>query len=176
MPDTTRARPQPAPPAAATTRSALATPIDRRRALALIGKSVAGVVLLDACGPAATAAPAGWLPTDVDPATLPSDEPIAVRFSGSVGATTVGGSAWIVKEADGSVVAFDPRCTHAKCAYEPTDDRRFACLCHEAFFDLEGNVLAGPPPRPLDRFAVREAAGRLELQVPADFSTPRPKD
>jgi Rieske Fe-S protein len=157
--------------------SPLATPIGRRRALAVIGSSVAGLVLLEACGPgtSATTAPTGWVAADVDPSTLVEDQPASVPFSGTVGGATVAGTAWLVKEQSGDLVAFDPRCTHAQCAYEPTDDARFSCLCHHAFFDLQGTVLSGPPPRPLDRFAVREVDGRIELEVPADFSTPRPE-
>ncbi len=157
--------------------SPLATPIGRRRALAVIGSSVAGLVLLDACGRAATVTPAplGWVQADVDPTTLEVDTPVPVRFAGSVGGTPVVGSAWLVLRDAGDLIAFDPKCTHAQCAYELADDARFACLCHDAFFDLDGKVLSGPPPRPLDRFAVREADSRIELQVPADFSTPRPE-
>jgi len=158
-------------------RSPLATPIGRRRALAVIGSSVAGLVLLEACGPgtSATSAPRGWVQADVDPATLPAGQAASVPFSGTVGGTPVAGTAWLVKEQGGDLVAFDPRCTHAQCAYEPTDDGRFSCVCHHAFFDLQGTVLSGPPPRPLDRFAAREVDGRIELEVPADFSTPRPE-
>jgi Rieske Fe-S protein len=117
----------------------------------------------------------GWVPADVDPSTLRVGQPASVPFSGTVGGAAVAGTAWLVKEQGGNLVAFDPRCTHAQCAYEPTDDARFSCLCHEAFFDLQGAVLSGPPPRPLDRFVVRVIDGRVELQVPADFSTPRPE-
>ena len=154
--------------------SPLATPIGRRRALAVIGSSVAGMVLLEGCGAGATPVPGGWVQADVDPTTLEVDRPVPVRFAGSVGGASLAGSAWLVLREAGELVAFDPRCPHAQCAYEPTDDARFACLCHEAFFDLDGKVLSGPPPRPLDEFAVREVDGRLELEVPADFSTPRP--
>ena len=158
-------------------RSPFATPIGRRRALAVIGSSVAGMVLLDACGPAAsvTPAPSGWVPADVDPTTLQVGQAVPVRFAGSIGGAPVTGSAWLVQHLGGELVAFDPRCTHQQCAYEPTDDARFSCLCHHAFFDLDGKVLSGPPPRPLDQFAVREVDGRIELEVPADFSTPRPE-
>lgn len=142
----------------------------------MIGASVAGVVLLDGCGSSATTAPRGWVAADVDPMTLEVDKPVPVRFSGTVGGSSVAGSAWLLKRGPGDLVAFDPRCTHAQCAYEATDDARFACLCHEAFFDLDGKVLSGPPPRSLDEFAVRDSDGRIELEVPADFSTPRPKD
>lgn len=151
----------------------LATPIGRRRALAVIGSSVAGLVLLDACGPSAPA-PRGWVAADVDPSSLVAGEPVAVRFSGTVAGTAVAGSAWLVSEADGTLVAFDPRCTHASCAYEWTDQARFVCLCHEGFFDVTGRVISGPPPRPLDRFGTRLVGGRVEIEVPADFATPRP--
>jgi Rieske Fe-S protein len=154
--------------------SPLVTPISRRRALAVIGSSVAAMVLLDACGPAATPAPRGWVPADVNPATVATDQPVPVRFAGTVGGSAVAGSAWLVRRSAGDLVAFDPRCTHARCAYDWTDQARFACLCHAGVFGIDGTVISGPPPRPLDRFGVRATDGSIELQVPADFSTPRP--
>jgi Rieske Fe-S protein len=155
--------------------SALSRPLNRRQALAVIGSSVAGAVLLDACGSGGgTPAPRGWVAADVDPATLVLDQPVPVRFSGTVSGAPVAGSAWLVKRGSGDLVAYDPRCTHADCAYEWTDQAQFACLCHEGFFNLDGTVISGPPPRPLDEFGVREVDGKIELEVPADFATPRP--
>ncbi len=109
-------------------------------------------------------------------ATLAPDQPVPVRFAGTVNGAPVAGSAWLVKGGSGNLVAFDPRCPHARCAYDWTDQARFACLCHAGFFRIDGTVISGPPPRPLDQFGVREAGGRIELEVPADFSTPRPDD
>jgi len=157
-------------------RSPFAAPIDRRRALVLIGSSVAAAAFLEACSPGATPAPRGWVQADIDPSTLEVDQPVPARFSGSVGGVGVAGSAWLVLRTAGELVAFDPKCPHARCAYEWTDEDRFACLCHEAFFDLDGSVVSGPPNRPLDEYRVREIEGRIELFVPADFSTPRPSD
>ncbi len=153
-----------------------AVPISRRRALAVIGSTVVGILLLDACGSAAVSAPDGWVRADVDPSRLILDQPVPVRFAGTVGGATVAGSAWLVRRSAGDLVAFDPRCTHARCAYDWTADGQFACLCHKGFFRIDGSVISGPPPRPLDRFGVRETGGRMELDVPADFSTPRPAD
>jgi Rieske Fe-S protein len=79
-----------------------------------------------------------------------------------------------VRRGTGELVAFDPRCTHAQCAYDWTDQATFACLCHKSLFRIDGSVISGPPPRPLDRFAVRETGAAIELEVPADFATPRP--
>jgi nitrite reductase/ring-hydroxylating ferredoxin subunit len=152
----------------------LAAPISRRRALAVIGTSVAGFVLLDSCGPGATAAPGGWVPADVDVATLSPDQPVPVRFAGTVGGSAVAGSAWLVRRSSGELVAFDPRCTHAQCAYDWTDQASFACLCHKGFFRIDGSVISGPPPRPLDRFRVRATGSSIELEVPGNFSTLRP--
>ncbi len=166
MPDPTGSLPSPSP---------LDRPIGRRRALAVIGSSFVGVVLLEGCGAGATPAPRGWLTADIDPTTLEVDRPVPVRFGGSVGGVSIAGSAWLVLREAGELVAFDPRCPHARCAYELTDANTFSCLCHDAFFDLDGNVLSGPPPRPLDELRVREIDGRVELYMPADFSTPRPE-
>jgi menaquinol-cytochrome c reductase iron-sulfur subunit len=73
-------------------------------------------------------------------------------------------SAWVVKKPDGRIVALAPQCTHLGCAYH-WDERRgnFLCPCHTSTFDLEGRVLSGPAPRPLDRFEVKVENGRLLL-------------
>lgn len=49
------------------------------------------------------------------------------------------------------LVAYSDVCTHLSCAvlYQP-GDKQFHCPCHEGFFDAyTGDVLAGPPTRPL---------------------------
>lgn len=80
-------------------------------------------------------------------------------------------TAWVVKLGDREVVAFSPQCTHLGCAYR-FDDRRgeFVCPCHTSNFSLDGKVLTGPAPRPLDRFKVRLEGMKVlvgELQPPA---------
>ena len=71
-------------------------------------------------------------------------------------------SAWVVKVSDAEVIAFSPVCTHLGCAYH-WDERKnnFLCPCHSSTFGLDGRVLSGPAPRPLDRFRVRIENGRL---------------
>ncbi|NIU58009.1 MAG: Rieske 2Fe-2S domain-containing protein [Phycisphaerae bacterium] len=47
-------------------------------------------------------------------------------------------------------------CTHLGCRVRWVDDQdQFFCPCHNAAFDKQGEVVAGPPPRPLDRFDVK---------------------
>jgi Rieske Fe-S protein len=49
------------------------------------------------------------------------------------------------------LVAYSDACTHLSCAVlYAQDQRQFHCPCHEGYFDAyTGNVLAGPPVRPL---------------------------
>jgi menaquinol-cytochrome c reductase iron-sulfur subunit len=72
--------------------------------------------------------------------------------------------AWVIKRSTGGVTAFSPLCTHLGCAYRWEESRReFMCPCHGSWFDLEGRVIAGPAPRPLDRYEVRMEGDRLWL-------------
>jgi nitrite reductase/ring-hydroxylating ferredoxin subunit len=41
-------------------------------------------------------------------------------------------------------------CTHTGCVVKWDPNRSlYQCLCHDGRFDADGNVLLGPPPRPL---------------------------
>lgn len=71
-------------------------------------------------------------------------------------------SVWVVKQADGGMVVYSPICTHLGCAYRwEAEKRRFRCPCHDSVFDLGGNVLSGPAPRPLDRLPAKVEKDRL---------------
>ena len=72
-------------------------------------------------------------------------------------------TAWLSKTADNKLIAFSPWCTHLGCAYHwDNGSKKFACPCHSSFFSIEGQVLAGPAPRPLDRYATRIENNRLQ--------------
>jgi menaquinol-cytochrome c reductase iron-sulfur subunit len=73
-------------------------------------------------------------------------------------------TAWVVRNPDNSIVAFGPQCTHLGCAYHWDESvKEFACPCHASFFSLQGQVLAGPAPRPLDRYVTRVQNNRLQI-------------
>ncbi|MCW5960715.1 MAG: Rieske (2Fe-2S) protein [Pyrinomonadaceae bacterium] len=65
-------------------------------------------------------------------------------------------SAILVRSGDGEYYAYGQKCTHLACpVYFEKDAQRLECPCHEAGFDVKtGNVLYGPPPRPLDKIAI----------------------
>jgi nitrite reductase/ring-hydroxylating ferredoxin subunit len=61
-------------------------------------------------------------------------------------------SAILVRTLDGDLHAFGQKCTHLACpVYFERAHQRLECPCHDGAFDARtGNVLYGPPPRPLD--------------------------
>lgn len=61
----------------------------------------------------------------------------------------------LVNTPEGKLVALTAVCTHLACTvrFEAETETLF-CPCHNGRFDLGGNVLSGPPPRPLETFAV----------------------
>jgi menaquinol-cytochrome c reductase iron-sulfur subunit len=71
-------------------------------------------------------------------------------------------TAWVVKLSDTEIVAYSPSCTHLGCAYHfDSAKNEFVCPCHTTNFSIEGQVLNGPAPRPLDRYPVKTQGGRL---------------
>jgi len=74
-------------------------------------------------------------------------------------------TAWIVREPrNNQVVAFAPQCTHLGCAYHwEAGNNAFVCPCHSSEFSIDGKVLAGPAPRPLDRYEVKVEGGRINI-------------
>ena len=74
------------------------------------------------------------------------------------------GTAWVVKQADNSIVAFGPQCTHLGCAYHWEEGKSdFLCPCHSSVFGIDGKVVSGPAPRPLDRFDTQVKGSKLLL-------------
>jgi menaquinol-cytochrome c reductase iron-sulfur subunit len=73
-------------------------------------------------------------------------------------------TAWVVRLSEKDVAVYAPQCTHLGCAYH-WDRRsgRFLCPCHDSTFSIEGKVLGGPAPRPLDRYQTKVSGGKLLL-------------
>jgi len=71
---------------------------------------------------------------------------------------------WVRKKPDGAIVVFEPHCTHLGCAYSWNQtNQHFECPCHGGKFDKDGNRLAGPPPRPLDRYELKMEGNQISI-------------
>ncbi len=61
----------------------------------------------------------------------------------------------VVRMSESEFRAFSAVCTHLACIVEFSRGRQqITCNCHNAQFNLQGQVVGGPPPRPLAPFAV----------------------
>ncbi len=61
----------------------------------------------------------------------------------------------LIMSPDGKLRAFSATCTHLDCTvrYRP-DLQKIHCACHNGMYDLNGQNISGPPPRPLSEFRV----------------------
>jgi len=70
--------------------------------------------------------------------------------------------AWVVRQDEHTVVAFTPECTHLACGYHWDEkEHNFLCPCHGSVFSIDGKVISGPAPRPLDRYVTKIDQGKL---------------
>jgi cytochrome b6-f complex iron-sulfur subunit len=71
-------------------------------------------------------------------------------------------------DTNGEVRAFSAVCTHLGCIvkWQPAEHHVLFCPCHKGTYDRSGSVVSGPPPRPLQRYAVTERDGKIYVQLP----------
>jgi menaquinol-cytochrome c reductase iron-sulfur subunit len=69
---------------------------------------------------------------------------------------------YVLTEDGRDFTAMSNVCTHLGCRVRwVADEELFFCPCHNAGFDKNGDVASGPPPRPLDRYEVKEEDGQI---------------
>lgn len=74
-------------------------------------------------------------------------------------------SFYVLTEDHRNYVALSNICTHLSCRVRwVAEEEKFFCPCHNAVFSKQGEVVSGPPPRPLDQFNVREENGQLFVE------------
>lgn len=95
------------------------------------------------------------------PAKIEGAETLAPNSSLNFRYPTEKDTAILVRAADGHYFAYGQKCTHLSCpVYFEQRHGRLECPCHEGGFDVvTGNVLYGPPPRPLDSIELEVRAG-----------------
>lgn len=108
----------------------------------------------------------GWVPIlKVDDAPVGKLVPFSftrVQVNGwERTSTNFGGYVLRKSEAPNDMLILNSRCTHLGCTVNWKEDAQaFLCPCHDAKFGRDGEVLDGPPPKPLERFS--------EFRVSAD--------
>lgn len=110
-----------------------------------------------------------FMPGDDDPPDLqsvgapedfPLGETLPVTLAQSAGPHLV----WLRRTQPEEFIAFSSSCTHLGATVDWFPARQlFECPVHGGRFRADGTVEAGPPPRPLDRHAVRIVAGQVVI-------------
>jgi len=71
-----------------------------------------------------------------------------------------------VVRSEGGFLAISATCTHLHCIVNwNAVIKEFECPCHGAKFNQSGEVVAGPPPRPLDLHKIEITAGNVVIDT-----------
>ncbi len=61
----------------------------------------------------------------------------------------------LIRTESGEFRAFAATCTHLDCIVQYRGDlKQIWCACHNGLYDLKGRNVSGPPPKPLEEYAV----------------------
>ncbi|HKG79576.1 MAG TPA: Rieske 2Fe-2S domain-containing protein [Pyrinomonadaceae bacterium] len=61
----------------------------------------------------------------------------------------------VVRTESGELKAFSAVCTHLDCIVQyKSDTKQIWCACHNGQYNLNGQNVGGPPPRPLEEYKV----------------------
>jgi len=84
--------------------------------------------------------------------------------------TTTSYGVFVLRDSESDLKVFSNRCTHLSCRVSwKEEDQAYECPCHDARFNIEGEVIYGPPPHPLDQYAHKVEEGVL-------FINPTPQE
>ena len=79
----------------------------------------------------------------------------ADTFSPSSVTAFVRGRFYLARLEDGGFLALSRKCTHLGCTVPWIEkEMKFTCPCHASAFDIAGNVVNSPAPRPLDIYPI----------------------
>jgi Rieske Fe-S protein len=70
----------------------------------------------------------------------------------------------LIHTASGDLKALSATCTHLDCIvqYQP-DQKRIWCACHNGVYNVNGQNVSGPPPRPLDEYVVNVRGDEIHV-------------
>ena len=78
----------------------------------------------------------------------------------------VRGRFYLSRLEDGGFLAISRKCTHLGCTVPWVDEeKKFICPCHASAFDIAGNVISPPAPRPLDIYPVSIENGLITVNT-----------
>jgi len=72
---------------------------------------------------------------------------------------------WAIRHSGKEVTVYSPICPHLGCQFDwNPSTKHFECPCHGSVYSLDGKVLGGPAPRPLDTLPTKIENGKLYVE------------
>ena len=73
----------------------------------------------------------------------------------------------LVRDAETSMKAINPACTHKKCTVQYSSKTKLLhCPCHKSAYGLDGTVLDGPAPKPLGTYSAALRGDKVLVKLP----------
>lgn len=73
---------------------------------------------------------------------------------------------FVIRSGEETVIGLSGVCTHLRCVLAWNGSQRtLDCPCHNGVFDLNGNVVSGPPSRSLRSYDVETRLGRIYVRI-----------
>jgi Rieske Fe-S protein len=130
---------------------------------------VSGIVLtLFAVGPSFRKEKAKWIEVELDDAGDGNTgfSRVVLEYEKKDGWLTASARSlvYVKRVKEDEVIAISAACTHLGCIVTWDEDQQiFQCPCHDGRYNPEGQVISGPPPRPLRRHKTKIEEGRILL-------------
>lgn len=72
---------------------------------------------------------------------------------------------YVTRDDGDQVKVLSNKCTHLSCRVSWKEDRsEYVCPCHDAQFAIDGRVVGGPPPAPLNEYQAEIEDGTIFIQ------------
>jgi len=126
---------------------------------------LAGAVLMAPVG-LYLAAPAGERTAEGDTLVAPAEGKHSIPVDGTRAKIIDGEEFLVVRREADRYNAVSRTCTHSGVCLVDWESKRqqFVCPCHSGVYDVYGNVVSGPPPRPLKSRVVEVKDGQVYVK------------
>lgn len=73
---------------------------------------------------------------------------------------------YVLRKPGNTYDVFSNVCTHLSCRVSWKEElSEYICPCHDGHFGIDGSIISGPQPRPLDTFEYRVEEGTLMIKL-----------
>jgi succinate dehydrogenase / fumarate reductase iron-sulfur subunit len=144
----------------------------RQAGVALVGGAIAaslgGIAAITAIGPTQGPSAERWIPV-AKLSELPAGQitTLLLNYEARSGIySEVVSKPVLISRLGDEIVCYKTACPHLGCTVRwdgPAE--QFRCACHGGTFDKSGNVVAGPPPRGLDRYQSKVESNQLLVML-----------